>query len=315
MSRSIVCGVDGSDASLAAAAVAARLCQRVGSALLLAHADERGTKFAYANEAGLSRRPRRIDAEMTRLFERIQRRFSRVEITGRIVDGDPADELVKLAAEEDAILLVVGSRGRGAVKAALLGSVSSAVVRACDCPVVIVPPDARLEQDQRADQGSAVVCGVGLSEEGRSAARVAADLASALRLDLVLVHAYASRPQATAIPAPGASPTIGFEDAETRERDRARRLLEQVARDLEPGPPLWMRVEADDPASALDRCAKAENAELIVVGTHGHGPVTSALLGSTSSRLAATASRPVVVVPKHASLPHDNALDTAGVQR
>jgi nucleotide-binding universal stress UspA family protein len=314
MSRSIVCGVDGSDESLAAAAVAARLCERLESGLLLAHASERRTTFPHANKAALGG-GRRIHAEMTRLFERIQRRFSRVQIAGRIVDGDPADELAKLGAEEDANLLLVGSRGRGAVKAALLGSVSSALARASDRPVVIVPPDAPLEQDRGADQGSAVVCGVDRSEAGRSAARVAAELASALRLDLVLVHAYASRPQAAAIPAPGASPTIGFEDVETVERDRARRLLEQVARDLEPGPPLWMRVEADDPASALDRCAKAENAELIVVGTHGHGPVASALLGSTSARLAASASRPVVVVPKHASLRRDDALDTAGARR
>jgi nucleotide-binding universal stress UspA family protein len=66
-----------------------------------------------------------------------------------------------------------------------------------------------------------------------------------------------------------------------------------------------------DAASALNRSAVEEDAELLVVGTHGRGPLASVLLGSTAAQLAASASRPVAVVPKTASLRLDDALDTA----
>jgi nucleotide-binding universal stress UspA family protein len=60
----------------------------------------------------------------------------------RVVVGFPAERLAELADEEDAELIVVGSRGRGAFKAAFLGSVSSSLVGIARCPVLIVPPGA-----------------------------------------------------------------------------------------------------------------------------------------------------------------------------
>lgn len=305
MSRSIVCGIDGSDESLAAAAVAARFAERLGSVLVLAHAVEEQTTFPYGDQAELDRHRHRIHAEMTREFERAARRFGRVDVADRMLFGEPADQLAKLAAEEDAALLVVGSRGRSAVKAALLGSVSAAVARASDRPIVIVPPEALIKDGPQAGGRSVVVCGVDRSDEANSAARVAAKLAAALGLGLLLVHAYLPGPALAAAPAPAAAARIDYEEVEQAQRAGARRMLERVARDLEAGPGVGIRVEAGAPASALDRCASAENAELIVVGTHGRGAVASALLGSTSAEVAASASRPVVLVPTGATLRAD----------
>ena len=68
------------------------------------------------------------------------------------VSGDPATELARAAADRRAALLVVGSRGRGPVRAALLGSVSAGVTRHSPCPVLIVPHDAaRARPSQRPD--------------------------------------------------------------------------------------------------------------------------------------------------------------------
>ena len=52
----------------------------------------------------------------------------------------PAERLADLADEEDAELIVVGSRGRGAFTAAFLGSVSNSLIGVARCPVVVVPP-------------------------------------------------------------------------------------------------------------------------------------------------------------------------------
>jgi nucleotide-binding universal stress UspA family protein len=54
--------------------------------------------------------------------------------------GEPADEIV--AAAEDSDLLVMGSRGYGPIRRALLGGVSSKVVRSASCPVLVLPRSA-----------------------------------------------------------------------------------------------------------------------------------------------------------------------------
>jgi nucleotide-binding universal stress UspA family protein len=52
--------------------------------------------------------------------------------------GRPNAEIVHLAEELDAGIVVVGSRGVGGVRRALLGSVSDSVVRHAHCPVLVV---------------------------------------------------------------------------------------------------------------------------------------------------------------------------------
>ncbi len=57
-----------------------------------------------------------------------------------VVRGDAGPALCELARERDASAIVMGSRGRGGIKRALLGSVSDYVVRNAHCPVVITRP-------------------------------------------------------------------------------------------------------------------------------------------------------------------------------
>lgn len=56
--------------------------------------------------------------------------------------GDAGRLLCRLASELHTDVIVVGSRGLGAVKRVLLGSVSSYVVHNAPCPVLVVPKDA-----------------------------------------------------------------------------------------------------------------------------------------------------------------------------
>jgi nucleotide-binding universal stress UspA family protein len=63
-----------------------------------------------------------------------------------LLEGDAAEQILELARLRGADLVVVGSRGRGAVTEALLGSVSLAIVRGADRPVLVVKRRARRER-------------------------------------------------------------------------------------------------------------------------------------------------------------------------
>lgn len=61
-----------------------------------------------------------------------------VNLTTRIVRGYPADEIMKVAKDENVDLIIVGSLGRTGIERMLMGSVSEAVVRHAPCPVLVV---------------------------------------------------------------------------------------------------------------------------------------------------------------------------------
>ena len=61
-----------------------------------------------------------------------------LSVTTQLVDGDPARELLRLSREGDFDVIVMGSRGRGRVTAALLGSVSNRVMHDANVPVIVI---------------------------------------------------------------------------------------------------------------------------------------------------------------------------------
>jgi nucleotide-binding universal stress UspA family protein len=69
-----------------------------------------------------------------------------------VVSGDPSMELVARSKQLD--LLVLGSRARGAVGRALLGSVAAGVMERAACPVLVVPHGSASAADARPDAGT-----------------------------------------------------------------------------------------------------------------------------------------------------------------
>jgi nucleotide-binding universal stress UspA family protein len=152
MNRSIVCGVDGSPDSEAALVVAAGLADSVGARLVLANVVEH-VPSPYATVGALGPAPvahappgealrDRVEAG-ERLLEGLAVEAELDAVERRVLTGLAAERLADLADEVDAELIVVGSRGRGAFKAAFLGSVSTSLIGVARCPVLVVPPGAR----------------------------------------------------------------------------------------------------------------------------------------------------------------------------
>lgn len=81
------------------------------------------------------------DAELEQATNLVQRAAQALGIDpacGRVIEGAPGPALCDYARETGAGAIVIGTRGRGGIKRALLGSVSDFVVRNAPCPVVVV---------------------------------------------------------------------------------------------------------------------------------------------------------------------------------
>jgi nucleotide-binding universal stress UspA family protein len=74
-----------------------------------------------------------------------------------LLAGAPADEILALAKSRGVDLVVVGSRGRGPIKGALLGGVSNAVADRSECPVLVVSERAARARRRLSAQRAAIV--------------------------------------------------------------------------------------------------------------------------------------------------------------
>jgi nucleotide-binding universal stress UspA family protein len=74
------------------------------------------------------------------LFENLRRQAQErhVELETRVLVGHPADQILKAAAAHSADLIVVGHRGRSAIREWVSGSTSRRIVTHANCPVLVV---------------------------------------------------------------------------------------------------------------------------------------------------------------------------------
>jgi nucleotide-binding universal stress UspA family protein len=138
----IVVGVDGSSEADAALAFAVTEAQLRGVPLRVVCAWE-PSAAVYAGEAFAATADAFVAGEqhaeevLRGALERVPHDDVRVDAVS--VEGRAASALLEQAAGAE--LLVVGTRGRGATRRLLLGSVSSEVAHNPPCPVAIVPPE------------------------------------------------------------------------------------------------------------------------------------------------------------------------------
>jgi nucleotide-binding universal stress UspA family protein len=137
---SALLAVDFSDTSLHAARLAASLLP-AGSRLVLAHVSwtsptgptwDEVPEWVSTYDAGARARLQALGEEL------VAEGDLRLQI--ELLEGDPVDELTRLAAREDVELIAVGSHGHGFVARMVLGTVSGRLLRAARCSVLVSPP-------------------------------------------------------------------------------------------------------------------------------------------------------------------------------
>ncbi|UXA19597.1 universal stress protein [Mycobacterium sp. SMC-4] len=202
-----------------------------------------------------------------------------VKIEERIVSGSPVPALVDFSKQAD--LVVVGSRGLGKWGRRLLGSVSSGLVHHSRCPVAVIhDEDPLIPHPAQAP----VVVGVDGSPASEHAIAIAYEEASRRGVELVAVHTWSD----AGYELPGA-------EWSNVQPEEDMLLAERLAgyRDRYPDVPVRRVLKRDQPARRL--LEEAENAQLLVVGSHGRGGFTGMLLGSVGSEVVQSARIPVIV--------------------
>lgn len=284
MNACMVCGVDGSGAGWPAASVAAGLARTLNTRAVVVHAMEDVGRPLFSKPlAGV--RTRGMSMRLTAMVQDC--RFP-PETELRLRAGDPARELVRVASEENAELVVVASGRRGRGSAALLGGVASALIRNAPCPVVVVPRDAPPLPNPQLVRS--VVCAVEKRDFDVQVLRLGADLAARLGSSLHAVHGY--EPNSAPSGSCCAAQRIEWSHA-AAERTLAAALAgaEVEAR---------RHVLALLPGDALLRVSE-QQAGLAVVGLAERESLDSFIRG-VALRAVADARVPVVVLPAHAAL-------------
>jgi nucleotide-binding universal stress UspA family protein len=200
-----------------------------------------------------------------------------VDVAPLTVSGNPVSTLVDLS--KDATMVVVGSRGVGAIAGRLLGSVSSGVLHHAHCPVAVF-------HNEFHGKAAPVVVGIDGSPASEAAVAIAFDEASHRGVPLVALHTYSDAV---------ADDGFAYADWSTVVTQAEESLGERLAGWQEQYPDVVVRrvVARDWPAHQL--LAQAKAAQLVVVGSHGRGGFAGLLLGSVSSAVAQSAGVPVIV--------------------
>lgn len=143
-----------------------------------------------------------------------------------------------------------------------------------------------------------IVAAIDFSETSEDALVLAAELAACHGAELHLLHVIPdARQQAWSVEAPGLDfSALQQESIADAERQLAARTIPKVAS----LPKVVRRVVAGLPAAReIAQYAATHGADLIVVGTHGYGPVRRLVLGSVADRVIRMAPCPVLTVPHH----------------
>lgn len=280
----IVVGFDGSPCSVEAVNWAVAQAMLDGSEVVLcqvrphrALADGDGSEVSAAEQ---------VLARGTR-----QARARGVDVVPEVVFGHPARQLIDAAS--DAALLVIGMRGDDGPHEFRLGSVSAQAARHAQCTVVVVP-DAGDHIDS--DRRRLVVVGVDGSSSSHLALTFAFAQAAQRHAELHAIHVF----DASTIQIMANLPQDELRRLHVSAADTLHGLLSAQARH-HPGVRVSSAVLSGAPASTLT--AAAADAELLVLGSRGHGDVATLMLGSTSHTVLHNATCPVAVVRGGRHLP------------
>jgi len=232
------------------------------------------------------------DASLEALEERAESvRAKSLDAVSELTTGPPVPSLLRLAKEEAADLIVVGTRGMTGFAHLLLGSTAEQLIAQAHCPVISVHP----HDHQSLDRVRRVLIPTDYSDDAELVASTLAELLGhrSGSVEIVLLHAYH-------LPA-GISQLLGYypleDSAAAGANTEARRSLDPMADRLrERGFEVEVLVKNGYPAEVIASLSESMEIDLIAMGTRGLSGLKGVLRGSTARRVVQYARCPVLTV-------------------
>jgi nucleotide-binding universal stress UspA family protein len=293
----VLCPTDFSAFSVQVRGHAAAIARALGSDLSFVHVHPRepliGGEFSYLAPTALDPVARGKLLDKLEAFSRAAEPVG-VPVESLLLEGDPSLEVLRVAEQLPADLLVLGLHPDERLKHFLLGSMSEELLRRAPCPVMTV----RQGVGPTAATGTPfhrILCATDLHAEASDVVSYAVSLAQALQAELTLLHVLERVPQFE----PGSAVQFSVAEVhafrqglaeEARERLRAAVSDEDrerlAVRDL---------VKAGSAHEQILRVALEEGSQLVVLGARGHGLLERMLFGSTARRVVRQAPCPVLI--------------------
>lgn len=146
MTKVILVPTDGSQRAEIAADFAIDLARRLEAKIIFLNViDDISPAFAYEYESGINIDVAEFDEQMEKFaresVDKLQKRAKKAGVSSdaRVKHGHPWQEILKVAHEEPADHIVMGSHGRRALAAAVLGNVTFNVIHGAKIPVTVIP--------------------------------------------------------------------------------------------------------------------------------------------------------------------------------
>jgi nucleotide-binding universal stress UspA family protein len=212
-----------------------------------------------------------------------------VEVSAELKLGVPSQVILETASQQDADLVVIGTRGLSGLRHLLLGSTAERVVQHAQCPVLTVHPG---DADKHRPLDTILVP-TDFSKDAETAYFAALNLLgrqSSTRV--VLLHVYHLPYEYTAY---GTIPTSldYFRDVQGAAEERLTTLADEIKQQ---GFQVETLAREGFPPEVILGEAEAAGADLIAMGTHGRTGLAHLVLGSTAERVVQRANCPVLTV-------------------
>ena len=269
--QTIVLATDGSEYSAAAEVAALEMARRCNARLLV-------TRVVLTNpeyEALVPDRVQQAEKEAQKHIDSLAEKAKAGGVHTETVlrqGSDPYHEIVRVANDKHADVIVIGRRTRSDLARLMVGDSTAKVIGLATCSVLVVPRGTKMPE-----QGLLVATDG--SRLGDAAAYSAVRLVGKCSLPLTVVT----------VVAPDSGPETKSDSQAVVDRVKKAATKDQVEIDT-------LLEEGRHPDEVIIETAKRKGADMIVVGSHGRTGLGRLLMGSVSERVIGKATCPVLVV-------------------